>query len=146
MADRVSENDTALIVDPSRGSRAPNLEFAQGVYYLLTGAWPLVSPGTFQMVTGPKHEMWLTKTVGALAGVMGAVLTYAGIRRRRPSELVLLGMGAAGAFAAIDIVYASKRRISRIYLVDAAVELGLLGLWIFARGRLPYRRQPVERP
>jgi len=32
----------------------------QGVYYLLTGLWPLVSIETFQMVTGPKTDHLVT--------------------------------------------------------------------------------------
>src|SRR5438270_11614006 len=42
------------------------LYLVQGVYYLLTGVWPLVSIDTFQMVTGPKTDLWLVQTVGAL--------------------------------------------------------------------------------
>ena len=129
-----------LVVDPSRGYRAPNLELAQGAYYLATGIWPLLSPGTFQAVTGPKRELWLTKTVGALAAVTGGVLSYAGVRGRRPSEVAMLAVGMAGAFAAVDIVYVAKRRISPVYLVDAALQLGIAATWIFGRGHLPWRR------
>jgi hypothetical protein len=133
-----------VVVDPSRGYRAPNLELAQGLYYVATGVWPLVSPATFQMVTGPKREVWLVKTVGALAAVMGGVLTYSGIRGRRPSEVAMLAMGAAVAFGAVDVVYVGKRRISPVYLFDAAAQLGLLALWTFARGHLPWRRSRTE--
>jgi hypothetical protein len=38
----------------------------QGVYYLLTGVWPLPSIGSFQRVTGPKTDLWLVRTVGVL--------------------------------------------------------------------------------
>jgi hypothetical protein len=72
---------------------------------------------------------------------MGAVLFYAGLRGRRPSEVALLAMGAAGAFVAVDVVYTSKGQISRVYLVDAALEVGMLGLWMFGRGHLPFRRR-----
>jgi hypothetical protein len=137
----VPASDIPLVVDPSRGYRAPHLELAQGVYYLAAGIWPLVSPASFQAVTGPKRELWLTKTVGALAAVMGGVLTYAGLRHRRPSEVALLAIGAAGAFAAIDIIYVSKRRIPRVYLLDAALEIGALAFWAFGRGHLPWRRR-----
>jgi hypothetical protein len=136
----VRDGNIPLIVDPSRGYRAANLELAQGAYYLATGVWPLVSPATFQALTGPKRELWLVKTVGALAAVIGGVLTYAGARRRRPSEVALLAMGSAAAFAAIDIVYVAKRRILPVYLVDAAAQIGLIAIWAFARGHLPWRR------
>jgi hypothetical protein len=140
----VEEGAIPLVVDPSRGYRAANLELIQGLYLLATGVWPLVSPATFQKVTGPKREMWLTKTVGVLAGVMGGVLVYAGSRRRRPSEVILLAMGSAAAFLAIDVVYVAKRRIAPVYLVDAAAQVGLLAWWTFGRGRLPWRRKDTE--
>jgi hypothetical protein len=137
----VPSRNVPVVVDPSRGYRAPSLELAQGMYYLATGVWPLISPSSFQAVTGPKADLWLTKTVGALAGVVGGVLTYAGLRGRRPSELALLAMGTAGAFAAIDITYVAKRRIAPVYLIDAAGQLALLGMWAFGRGHLPWRRK-----
>jgi hypothetical protein len=136
----VRDGNIPLVVDPSRGYRAANLELAQGAYYLATGVWPLVSPKTFQAVTGPKRELWLVKTVGTLAAVIGGVLTYAGTRKRRPSEMALLAMGTAAAFATIDIVYVAKRRIAPVYLVDAAAQIGLIAVWAFARGHLPWRR------
>jgi hypothetical protein len=37
---------------------------AQGIFYLLTGIWPLVSTNTFQKVTGPKQDLWLVRTAG----------------------------------------------------------------------------------
>jgi peptidoglycan/LPS O-acetylase OafA/YrhL len=136
-----------LVVDPSRGYRAKNLEWVQGLYMVATGVWPLVSPRTFQAVTGPKRELWLTKTVGALAAVTGGVLLYAASRRRRPSEVILLAMGNAVAFTAIDVVYVAKRRIAPIYLVDAVAQLGLLACWTFGRGHLPWRpRRNVATP
>ena len=137
----VQTGSIPLVVDPSRGYRVKNLDWVQGLYLVSTGVWPLLSPRTFQAVTGPKREMWLTNTVGALATVAGGVLLYAASRRRRPSEVILLAMGNAVAFAAIDVVYVAKRRIAPIYLVDAVAQLGLLGCWALARGHLPWRWQ-----
>jgi hypothetical protein len=112
----------------------------QGLYLVATGVWPLVSPRSFQTVTGPKPEMWLTKMVGTLAAVTGGVLLYAASRRRRPSEVILLAMGTAGAFVAVDVIYVAKRRIAPVYLIDALVQLGLIACWTFGRGHLPWRR------
>jgi hypothetical protein len=137
----VPESDIPLVVDPSRGYRAANLELVQGLYFLTTGLWPLVSPSTFQAVTGRKREMWLANTVGALAAVMGGVLLYAGSRRRRPSEVALMAMASAAAFSAVDVIYVAKGRIAPVYLFDALANGGLLGWWAFARGHLPWRRK-----
>lgn len=108
------------------------LSLVQGTYYVVTGFWPLVSIRTFQIITGPKTDLWLVKTAGALIGVIGSVLTLAGLRRRHGPEIPLLAAGSAGALAAIDIVYASRKRISRVYLVDGAFELFLVAGWLVA--------------
>lgn len=104
----------------------------QGVYYVLTGIWPLVSMSTFESVTGPKTDDWLVHTVGVLAAVIGATLLSGA---RRPSRVVVtLAVLSALAFAAIDLVYALAGVISSIYLADAAVEL------VLATGVLASRR------
>lgn len=106
---------------------------AQGLYYVVTGVWPLVSMRTFVAVTGPKVDGWLVKTVGVLVTVIGAVLVVAGRGRRAvPAEPALLATGSAAGLAGIDTVYALRGRISKIYLLDAAVEVALLAAWAAA--------------
>lgn len=107
----------------------------QGVYYAGTGIWSLVSPGTFQAVTGPKKDYWLVRTVGVLVSVLGGVLTLAGLRGQTTREIPLLAVGSAAGLAAIDTVYAGRGRISPIYLADAAVNLGFILAWAFVRRR-----------
>lgn len=113
----------------------PTLALVQGGYYLLTALWSLVSPGTFQKVTGPKHDYWLVRTVGVLVGVIGGVLVMAGLRRQTTREVPVLAVGSAAGLAAIDTVYATQGRISKVYLLDALVELGLIVAWAFVRRR-----------
>ncbi len=103
----------------------------QGIFYLITGIWPLVSIRSFQAVTGPKVDLWLVKTLGVLITTVGAVLTIAGIRRNVSPEIKALAIGSAGGFTAIDTVYVARGRISPIYLVDAAAEACLILLWLF---------------
>jgi hypothetical protein len=107
----------------------PRLEMVQGVYYLLTGLWPLVSMRTFQLITGPKPEGWLVKMVGLLAGVIGASLLAAS--RRPPSaDPALLGGGSAAAFAVVDVWYSLRRRISPVYLLESLPELVFVAAWV----------------
>jgi hypothetical protein len=95
----------------------------QGIYYVLTGLWPLVSMETFEKVTGEKTDDWLVYMVGLLAFVIGTVL-LAGVRRATPSlETVMLAVFSTFAFASIDTVFALNGTISRIYLADAVVEV-----------------------
>jgi hypothetical protein len=104
----------------------------QAAYYVVTGIWPLVSMRTFELVTGPKVDRWLVKMVGLLAAVIGGTLGVRALDRRATPD-PLLGTTAALAFAAVDTRYAASGRISKIYLADALVELGIVGAWIAAR-------------
>src|SRR5262245_21971392 len=101
----------------------------QGVYFLVTGIWPVMSIGTFQLVTGPKVELWLVKTFGVLIGVVGAALIVAGWRGCASTEMAVLGVGTAAGLAAAEINYVLRGRISAIYLADTLVEAGFLVAW-----------------
>jgi hypothetical protein len=102
----------------------------QGVYFVLTGIWPLISIDTFQKVTGPKSDLWLVKTVGSLIAVLGFVILLAGFRGNVTFEIFLLAVGSCAALAAVDINYSRRGVISRTYLLDAALETVLIILWI----------------
>lgn len=107
----------------------PKLALIQGVFYVLTGVWPLLDMVSFQLVTGPKTDLWLVRTVGVLVTVVGAVLISASRRNRVTDEIVLLATGSALGLAAIDLIYSLSGRISAVYLADAAGEIGLAVLW-----------------
>ena len=117
------------------GFSAVGVALVQGWFYVATGVWALVDLDTFMAVTGPKTDLWLVKTVGALVTVIGIVLLSAGWRRRVTREILLLGIGAALSLATIDVVYASAGRISKIYLLDAVAEVGLAAAWTLAKRR-----------
>jgi hypothetical protein len=114
-----------------------SLYLGQGLYYLATGIWPLAHMGSFLRVTGPKTDVWLVKTVGVLVAAAGGVLAMAGARRKDSLELALLATATAGGLAGIDIYYAARGRISRVYLLDAVLELGLVAAWT---ATCPWRR------
>jgi hypothetical protein len=115
----------------------------QAAYYLATGLWPLVSPRTFQLVTGPKRDVWLVKTVGSLIAVTGVTLGAASRERAtlRSPAITALAVGNALSLAAVDCMFVARRRISRVYLVDAVAELALVSGWLLARTRRD--RQPT---
>lgn len=106
----------------------------QAIVYAAGGAWPLVAYRSFEAVTGSKREPWLVKTVGLLMLPIAAAL--AADPEGRTPVARRLGIGSAAAFAAIDVWYGGiRRRISPIYLLDAALEAGLIGLWLRASER-----------
>lgn len=106
------------------------IALVQGLYFLLTGIWPLVSISTFQRVTGPKTDLWLVKTVGVVVAVIGAGLLTAQARGDGSLSILVIGAGSAAALAWIDIIYVARRVISPVYLMDAVLEIGLVGWWV----------------
>jgi hypothetical protein len=104
----------------------------QSVYYLFTGAWPLLSRRSFEAITGRKQEFWLVQTVGALVGVTGAALAAAARDERslQTPAIKTLAIGSALSLATIDLAFVLRGRISPIYLADAAAELGLVAGWL----------------
>ncbi|HWI00966.1 MAG TPA: hypothetical protein VNT27_11600 [Propionibacteriaceae bacterium] len=102
---------------------------AHGLANLVGGLWPLLHISSFEMVFGPKTDRWLVKTVAGLLMVNGLTQlttssTADGVRQARR-----LGVGTAAVLAAIDLVYVPARRISKMYLVDAALEVGWIIAW-----------------
>jgi hypothetical protein len=102
----------------------------QGAFYLTAGLWPVLHRSSFERVTGPKVDFWLVRTVGSLLAVMGSTMLLGAARDQAGPETRSLAIGTAGAITAIDAVYVRRGRISRIYLLDAATQLGLIGAWV----------------
>jgi hypothetical protein len=114
--------------------RARTLALAQGLYFAVTGLWPILHLRSFEAVTGPKPEGWLVKTVGGLLVTTGVALSTSSRRRAIPRELALLAAGSAAVLALVDVWYAGvRRRISPVYLADAPVEGALVASWIAVR-------------
>src|SRR4051812_29145559 len=111
---------------------APTLE---GVFFLGSGLWPLLHLRSFEAVTGPKLERWLVKTVGLLVTAIGATLLVGARGPAAERTMRVLGVSSAAALAGIDLYYAGKRRINRVYLADAALELAIVAAWLVPRDR-----------
>lgn len=107
----------------------------QGLFWLLTGVWPLVHLPSFIWVTGPKEDVWLLYTVSVLIISIGAVLTAAGLRKTVTAEIKWLGVLGAAGLIGIDLRYALADVIRDVYLLDAVVEAGIILLWLLAGGR-----------
>jgi hypothetical protein len=102
----------------------------QAAYIFITAVWPIIHIESFMAVTGPKTDIWLVKTVGALLlPVSICMLSY--LRIKTPdTPIFTLGIGIAVAFIIVDVYYSTLDVISDIYLADAAAELLFLIGWI----------------
>ena len=108
---------------------------AQGAYFIATGLAPLLSRTAFERLTGRKRDWWLVQSVGMCVTAIGSGLAYAAARDRVTPEVRATAVIACAGLAAVDVAHSIRGRISRVYLVDAALELALVGAWILsARG------------
>jgi uncharacterized membrane protein len=107
----------------------------QGAYYLVTGLSPFVSMRAFEKITGKKTDRWLVQMVGLLAASVGISLMIEGSCNAVGTSSLVLSLATASAFAGIDIVHVARRRISPVYLADAAAEALIVSLLLVAKRR-----------
>ncbi len=108
-----------------------NLAVIQGIYYFVSGIWPLLHMGSFMKITGPKTDQWLVKTVGILIAVIAVSLLFDAFGNAIRYSTFLLAFGNALGLTLIEIVYVAKKVISPVYLLDAVAEVILMLLWIY---------------
>src|SRR5688572_5718846 len=87
----------------------------QGVFYVSTGVWPLVHLPSFLAVTGPKHDLWLVQTFGALLTAVGCVLVAWGLRRQNDETAPQIALVVAIVLAWADIYYFIQGALSAVY-------------------------------
>ncbi|HYC69822.1 MAG TPA: hypothetical protein VEB66_01360 [Opitutaceae bacterium] len=110
----------------------PQLARAQGAYFVVTGVWPLMHGTSFQALTGFKTNFWLAQLVGALIALIGGVLVAAARQRPFAAEFAALGAGSAFLLGVADLLCVPLPETTRIYWADAALEFGLVALWVLA--------------
>ena len=116
---------------------AVGLARAHGLFNLATGLWPVLGLRTFEAATGPKLDDWLVKTVGGLLTATGLVELTAPGSPDSLRQTKKLAVGVAGTLTVIDVVYASRRRISPVYFLDAAMQAAWVAAWVVTSPRKP---------
>ena len=101
----------------------------QGTFNVLTGLWPMVHMNSFEAVTGPKKDEWLVRTVSGLLVTIGLEQLRMALSDEGVATARRIGVGTAATLAGIDVVYASRSRISKVYLLDAVIEVAILAAW-----------------
>ncbi|HEY8995502.1 MAG TPA: hypothetical protein VIM71_12610 [Lacunisphaera sp.] len=115
----------------------------QGWFYLATGIWPLFSPYSFQLVTGRKLDFWLAQTVGSLIAITGGALILAARRAVIPVEIAFIAALQAMTLGIIDLYCVTLPRTTRVYLLDAVVELAFVAVWAWGSWHRP-RTKPTS--
>ena len=108
---------------------------AHGSFNTAGGLRPLVHMRSFEAVLGTKTDRWLVQTVAGLMLGNGLVQTFATPSPDGLAAARRVGLATALTLATIDAVYAPAGRISKIYLLDAVLELGWVAAWLAARRR-----------
>src|SRR4051794_13924459 len=103
---------------------------AQGLYYLVIGLWPLVGIGSYQEATGHRAAPWLAQAVGVLLLIDGGRLCLGAWRKQGSPGVLVLAFGTALGLTAVDI-HLVWRGYSALYLLDAALQLGLVAFWVY---------------
>ena len=122
-------------------NRHPNTApFTQGVFYVVTGLWPIIHLRSFEAITGRKRkEGWIAKSMGGLIAAVGVALIAGSLEKRQSAALRVLGMGSAIALGVADLVFAKQHkthnRNQTAYYADAAAEGAALAGWIIAKPR-----------
>jgi hypothetical protein len=107
------------------------LFFPQGVYYLLTGVWPLIHIESFLYVTGPKTDVWLVKAISTMFVCIGLVLSLTVLQYSSSFLITVLAVTTALSLLIIDLYYSLNGIISPVYLIDGIVQLAFLLLYSF---------------
>jgi hypothetical protein len=89
---------------------------------------------------GPKTDRWLVRTVAGLLVANGYVQLRAAPSADGLDAARRTGLGTAATLATIDLLYAPSGRISRMYLLDALVECGLIAAWIVVGPKQEWQR------
>lgn len=113
--------------------------WTHATYILVTGLWPLIDIGSFIAATGPKQDIWLVKTVGALLLPIAICLYSYLLVNTDFKPAILLGSLTAIAFICINFYYALNDVISNVYLLDGAVEFLFLIGWVCVAVSKPWK-------
>ena len=100
-----------------------------GAFNVVAGLWPLLHRRSFEAVLGPKQDYWLAATVALLLVGNGVAQLTAPATPDGAVSARRVGTSTAAALASVDLVNVARGRISPMYLVDAAAEIGWLWVW-----------------
>ena|SRR5690606_11316904 len=116
-------------MDAKNSTKSPLL--IQGVYYIITGVWPIMHITSFIQISGPKIDLWLVKTVGALIGTIGVaqLIHYFNKKVYLTMEIAFLSIASAVSLGFIDVYYTAIDRIWDAYLFDAVAQAVILLMW-----------------
>lgn len=110
----------------------------QSCYLLLTALWPFIDINSFMLITGPKQDVWLVKTVAVLLIPVALCLSTYLLTGGSYIYPMVLGSLIPLAFMTIDFHYAGLNVISDVYLIDGVIQVIFFGAWMLVWITKPY--------
>ena len=117
------------------------LLWVQGGYTLLTALWGLIDIDSFMLVTGPKVDTWLVKTVSVTLVAISVTLILHVLVFSDPLPAIVLGFLTSAGLAVIDFYYSGIGRIGLVYALDGLVE----GIFALVWGYLFLNQKRIRR-
>jgi hypothetical protein len=103
----------------------------QAIYTLVTAIWPILHIESFMIITGPKTDIWLVKTVSVLLIALSVSWLLA-LRYRWDHRPVLASLFASSTgLVIVELWYVAMNEISMVYLLDAGLQVVFLITWLF---------------
>ena len=118
---------------------------AQGLYYILTGLWPLAHFSSFSRAVALPVNPYQAQVFGAILVVLGAHFIETGRRDAPGSSTTLLGIAIAGAIAVVDMVWLPRLGTVSALWIDLVVEVAIAAALVVFYPRLQTERNPLAR-
>jgi hypothetical protein len=118
---------------------------AQGLYYILTGLWPLAHFSTYSRVVALPVNPFQAQVFGAVLVVIGAHFMEAGRREPPGPSVTLLGLAVAGAIAVVDMVWLPRLGSVSALWIDLVAEVAIAVALVVFYPRLQTERNPLAR-
>lgn len=102
----------------------------QGVYFLIVGMWPIVSINSFMSFAGPKTDIWLVRTFGAMLACEGFCFIITAMLRHMSFPMLILAFLNSVLLLFVDMHYHLDNVLGESYLVDASIEFLFIVWWV----------------
>lgn len=101
-------------------------ERSQGLYYVVTGMWPVLATDHYMRATGQESHRGVAQALGGAVAALGVALA-AEVLPKRVARWA--GIGTAAALAAGAVYFAARGRGVPVNLGDAAVQVAFIAGW-----------------
>lgn len=113
-----------------RDNRILYVPLIQGIYFMITLIWPVIDIESFMVVTGPKVDIWLVKTVSALLFPYAVICFWVAMKRPLSTIIILCMVLMSWGLAFVELYYYFNGTIKWVYAVDALLQILFSYWWI----------------